>query len=222
MFAGDFACQYLSHRSAVARAAAAGSQAQASANNTAAVVAPPPARLPTALLPALPPSLRGLFPSWWDESRGLSFLLTGLAAGGPFQLLVQRGAERLFPGRAPRAIACKLGLSIGTAPVMISSTFYFSARFQGHDHRHCVSHVRANVLDVWVAGFVFWPAVHWASLRFLTVDARPIAGSVAQACWSTYLSWKANRERETDSSAEQGPPLPPLTVPTAAASPNAQ
>lgn len=147
---------------------------------------------PDAHVPSLPPSVRDLFPAWWDSTRGFAMFATGFLAGGPWQFSLQRTAEHFIPGRSGAAIAKKMAINIGTAPIGISSTFYLTNYFQGHGHDRAIERIRNDMPQTYVTGAFYWPFVSFFNLRYMKVEHRPIVGSIAGALWNIYISAKAN------------------------------
>jgi hypothetical protein len=166
MLVGDVACQYLQfsqahnkmmeqHTQEVAAATAAGRPAPPMPDIAAATAYTPAPDAPAPRLPSLPASWLSLAPRWWNPTRSMAMLATGALAGAPWQFTLVRVGEHYFPGRSARAIASKMAVNMGTAPIGISSTFFLTSYFQGNPSHVAFNRIEKDMPSTFVTGFVY-------------------------------------------------------------------
>jgi hypothetical protein len=81
--------------------------------------------------------------------------------------------------------------SIVYAPFSIVSLFTWNGLFSGHSSSQIMDVVSpSKMFPIWLTGSVFWVPTMLGIYRFVPLQARVLAASVANVFWTTYLSFK--------------------------------
>mmetsp|Transcript_30124 Transcript_30124/g.48653 ORF Transcript_30124/g.48653 Transcript_30124/m.48653 type:complete len:207 (-) Transcript_30124:157-777(-) len=138
-------------------------------------------------------------PGELDLSRTYRMSVTGLLLSGPWGHFQQHLSEYLLPGKSTKAIMGKIAIGGILAPISIGLTFTSLTLLQGKNLESAKQKVKQDVPSTWLAGLVYWPAVSGATFRYVPLQHRALAGSVAGILWGVIMSGQANREVTTTS-----------------------
>ena len=127
-----------------------------------------------------------------DWMRTARMATTGLCVSGPYAHLQYAFLERLVPGALGKAVAKKVLLSAAQAPLSIS--LMFSSVLLLQNKAHAISRKLADdVVDTWLAGVLYWPAVLALNFRHVPPHRRPLVGAMAGSVWNVYNAFQANK-----------------------------
>jgi hypothetical protein len=169
---------------------------------------PPTPTTPTTPTPQQPPLELSFFGFSPDLQRTCRMAFVSGFLITPINQYYNITVERIFPGRAARAMTQKmLSNSFVIAPISIGLSFCANGLLQGEEVDKIRDRINQNALKTWGAGFFFWPPVGFLILRFAPAHYRAHFGSMASVVWQLFMSEMLNgpvtSESEKNGKAEQ-------------------
>ncbi|UJR29475.1 hypothetical protein I4U23_010687 [Adineta vaga] len=150
--------------------------------------------------------------SWWDRKRSRVMCTAAVFVSTPWSFTLSRIVERLFPGTQNIQIVKKILTNTLFAPIGISLMFTSVILLNGHTFREVKRKVKNDMPKTFLAGTCYWPLVSFLNFRFIPLDYRPIAGSLAGAIWNVYVSSAANNPKLNPDGSIQIPAGPAPTL----------
>lgn len=114
---------------------------------------------------------------------------------GPVGYLVQQFLEYKFPGNSRKQIGKKMLFSFFiSSPVQISLAFTTITLLKGYNLNDAKTKIENDLVNTMLTGLLYWPIVSYLNFRYVSVDHRPLVGSLAGIVWNIYFSNQTNRD----------------------------
>jgi hypothetical protein len=75
----------------------------------------------------------------------------------------------------------------------------------GHTMREVKRKMKNDLPRTFITGSFYWPFISFLNFRFIPLDYRPIASSLAGALWNVYVSSQANNPKLNPDGSLQSP-----------------
>jgi len=79
------------------------------------------------------------------------------------------------------------------APISVSIMFAYTAFLKGQSIDEAKTKIKNDTPKTVMAGTCYWPIISFLNFRFIPLDYRPFAASLAGAIWNIYISSVVNQ-----------------------------